>query len=979
VIQFKGAFSRLEKQEIHMKKEIARILLLLGVAGCAARGVQAGQYLVVTRSSAGAWSFQDVESLTVNGKEKVRSTLLSEGSGTAWDSKSVNRLAEAHISSFGIVRRTPEGEVLGRTGDSDNWQRLLPEGTNAKAADTAAHLWSGSALAVKSERKDKSASAIKLEELYAIIPTRDASASAASLAIDISLHKLPGASEPDAFRQMLDLLPSAAKAFPPSSKTIQDYLNTSMTARLKEWQDGNVPLDILDRSLQLATAADAAFPNDPILGPLSSQARTVRKALDRRVGILRALDAGKQSDAFLVAYRGFEVYDKSFPELAKARAWHLHASAVAHVETARALQQSGDYLGAIRHLLIAKWHDPKLKDADDMLEQVRLEAARLSVQKFAEKRRGIDPRSPAQVQLQRKLLLAEQQMNDGKIAEAEKTLDEAERMDKEEPRLTLLQARLSVARGDLGKALAQLDNFDGVAVTAQDFAEGEKLRASVQYTIDTSLGKKRAQAQEDLGQQRFAAALEASADGLRLDNENPDLLYYASLNACVLRHCDKAEPLLRRYLDITDSTQGSRDKRLAAMQLLQESFVLEAETKTPEAASTSWFSGAPLARGVFYDPVSLSFQPKVAHIEASDHLNIFYEWSGGQLHSVHAKHEEKQTASNIMRTAAAAAVAAGGITATAGWKTAQRETNDFFFNYYDDMQQVLKVSREKAVVKSRTIPITIPGIGIFGPFSAIGAVGALGSLASLAKMTSLAGKGGIGAISGIGATKGLSAPGSIPGLGSMGALGGMGGAANSAILSRLAGSGRMSGLSGFSSLSTGRPLAPSQKYSVLSDPEGGSSAGFLTLWNNPRLDTRLAFKMTGKRAAIGFSGNAYFHPFVWDAIHLFELDYDEQGRVLHAWELDNPSAPRLDFAWDGQRLLKVTGHDSAGAVVYSRTLNYSGDRLTGEAISGPGGASHIEYKYDKQGRMVEASANADRSLDGRSRKVFFVEEDKGKR
>jgi len=112
--------------------------------------------------------------------------------------------------------------------------------------------------------------------------------------------------------------------------------------------------------------------------------------------------------------------------------------------------------------------------------------------------------------------------------------------------------------------------------------------------------------------------------------------------------------------------------------------------------------------------------------------------------------------------------------------------------------------------------------------------------------------------------------------------------------------------------------------------------------------------MTGKRAAIGFSGNAYFHPFVWDAIHLFELDYDEQGRVLHAWELDNPGTPRLDFTWDGQRLLKVTGHDSAGAVVYSRALNYSGDRLTGEAISGPGGTSHREYKYDKQGRMVEA-------------------------
>jgi hypothetical protein len=105
-------------------------------------------------------------------------------------------------------------------------------------------------------------------------------------------------------------------------------------------------------------------------------------------------------------------------------------------------------------------------------------------------------------------------------------------------------------------------------VTAQDFAEGEKLRASVQYTIDTSIGKKRAQVQQNLDQQSFAAALEASADGLKLDNENRDLLYDAALNACVLRHCDKAEPSLRRYFDITDSTQRNRDKRLGAMQLL---------------------------------------------------------------------------------------------------------------------------------------------------------------------------------------------------------------------------------------------------------------------------------------------------------------------------------------------------------------------------------------------------------------------------
>jgi hypothetical protein len=104
-------------------------------------------------------------------------------------------------------------------------------------------------------------------------------------------------------------------------------------------------------------------------------------------------------------------------------------------------------------------------------------------------------------------------------------------------------------------------------------------------------------------------------------------------------------------------------------------------------------------------------------------------------------------------------------------------------------------------------------------------------------------------------------------------------------LSGMTGMGGMPGVGGLGGLSAMRQFTPSRNYSINADPQGGSTNGFLTLWNNPRLDTRLAHLATGKRVAVGFSGNRYFHPFVWDAIHMFELDYDEQGRVSHAWEL----------------------------------------------------------------------------------------------
>ena len=92
--------------------------------------------------------------------------------------------------------------------------------------------------------------------------------------------------------------------------------------------------------------------------------------------------------------------------------------------------------------------------------------------------------------------------------------------------------------------------------------------------------------------------------------------------------------------------------------------------------------------------MSLAFQPKVARVEASEHVNVTYEWSKNQLQSVHTKYEDKKTGSNIMKLAVAGAAASQGIGSTVGWRTSDKETNDFYFSYYDDTPQILKVSRD---------------------------------------------------------------------------------------------------------------------------------------------------------------------------------------------------------------------------------------------------------------------------------------------
>ncbi len=531
--------------------------------------VSAAECLIVKHAADGSWSFQPAETVLVNGKEKLRSAAIAAaGTPASWDSKALGHLAETRMLEFSVVRRQADGSLVARAGSE--WKLLLPENLKSKTSATAAQLWKDSVIEFRQDRKEKNGTAIRPEELYAIVPGADPGAAAAALATDIAWHALPGGSGDAAFRQMISLLPQAAKSFSSGAPaaTMRSFLSTTMSERLRIWREGDAEITVLDEAGALADASQAAFPADAGLTTLRSEVRTRRQWLDRKVAILRALDAGKQADPFLIAYRDFEPFDRSFAALSKARLAHLNSSAAAHLETARQLQKGGDYAGAIRHLLIARWRNPKLAGVDDMLEQARLEAARISSQKIAEARGAIDPRSPARVQLQRKLLMVDQYISDGKQDEAEKALAEAEAIDPGEPRLAVMYAQLAVSRGELGRALALLDNYAGNAPTPQELADGEKLRASVLYSIDKERAKTGTELTGAFDQQRFSAALGAAANGLKIDNESPEFLYQAGINACILRNCDRTVPLLRRYLDVTDSTLADRRQRIMAIRLL---------------------------------------------------------------------------------------------------------------------------------------------------------------------------------------------------------------------------------------------------------------------------------------------------------------------------------------------------------------------------------------------------------------------------
>jgi YD repeat-containing protein len=173
------------------------------------------------------------------------------------------------------------------------------------------------------------------------------------------------------------------------------------------------------------------------------------------------------------------------------------------------------------------------------------------------------------------------------------------------------------------------------------------------------------------------------------------------------------------------------------------------------------------------------------------------------------------------------------------------------------------------------------------------------------------------------------------------------------------------------SMANGVYVAPNSASVHEQDEEShDSSQGFLTLINNPKIDPVAVQQGLARRITTGFSGNSFFNPFVWDGIHIFDLIYDNQGRVVQALEHRKGAIP-LRFTWNGDLLQKVVQRSGANEF-YSRSLQYADGRLVSERIRFANRESQINYQYDAQGRLTAAECGTDPSLDGRSRRVVFL-------
>jgi hypothetical protein len=119
--------------------------------------------------------------------------------------------------------------------------------------------------------------------------------------------------------------------------------------------------------------------------------------------------------------------------------------------------------------------------------------------------------------------------------------------------------------------------------------------------------------------------------------------------------------------------------------------------------------------------------------------------------------------------------------------------------------------------------------------------------------------------------------------------------------------------------------------------------------NSPDIDPLLASRFTGKNVTRGWAGNPFFHPFLLNDVYLFDLVYDDLGRIKEAIpvppDATHPASPfseALTFTWDGasNRLHSISG------VRYRREMFYDHNgRIMEEKITHPLGKGHIQYKY----------------------------------
>jgi hypothetical protein len=594
--------------------------LLIPLALGASSATPVAHAILILHPADGSWRIQEADRIVFNGKDKLRAAAANASNVRPDEYKKFEPIT---ILQAGVIRKHAGGFLVRK--HENVWQPILPDGLGLKQSTSLAAVWSSATVAVQQDKKAKSLTPIAVADLFAELPGADRDRAIADFLLDASDFRGVGEDgEAAAFEERMSLLAGVAPtlAGAPAAR-VRQWLLSEMQSIDRKLSAGSAHIVDLNRGLQYAAVSDQAYPNDEAQKAARGSLRDKKTELDRRVAILKALAAGELWDPLIEKYGDFERWDNSFEDIRKLWQAAFERSAAEHKAKANS-QLSKLPCQARQELETVLKLNPGDKEARTLLDDAISECENLGGHSCGKTE---DPKSAEYRTVGRFLDAAESYANIGRFEEAEEQLKFAEARAKDSPRVLLARAGLFEAGKKPLKALDVLDRYMRCAA-GPDADKGEKLRTDIKIQLerdkkDLKEAVAKAEAAGD-----FVDALKRLNEAAALDDGDPDVLLRAGIESAINRRYTDAERFLNQYLRLPASTTGS--KRSDVINLVPQMKPAAAE---PDGVR-NWFSGYKSPPGLFYCPISLAPNARIAEVRGSRKLTANWQWSEGRLASV---------------------------------------------------------------------------------------------------------------------------------------------------------------------------------------------------------------------------------------------------------------------------------------------------------------------------------------------------------
>ncbi len=583
--------------------------------------------VLVSRSDKGL-EFTNAATVSIHGKNKV----VSLGRRAKIEGP-IGKLPSTKLG--GTLLMDKDSSVIALY-ESGNVEYILPQGLPKNTPSDPAAIWRASPVTYKTSTSDKSGTDLPVEKFVAFL-AEGVEELAKLCTDDKALELIAGKGK--AFPAQVELLSAVVKAYPaePAVAPLERYVEDAMRRRYDQFESGTAGVDILNEGLKFSELSLAAYPARPEQERLRKALADRKAWLNRRIAILRAFEASEQWDTFLLAERDFERYERAYPDMLKKHTQALKQSVEFHKKAATARLADAEYGAAFREFRAATFRQP----SDSVLQEEARQAWTEYSRRVAIDRQGKRERlnTGQHDAVERYLFFADQNKQSKGLEEALKNVIDAESILKKSlPPNTVAPESLKVlykkadilgSQGKVSEALTILDEYDQNAID-EERQPANQLRNQLLFQLDKSLKDVTAQVQKNWSESNFHRARELSLQGLHVKSDDPELLFNAGMTSLITRHPKEGRAYLTKYLEVSNTLDANADQRLRARRLLPGIL----DESASEAGDPNWLSGKKLAKGIFYCPISLAFQPRVERIDASNKMQVGFEWNGDRLKSI---------------------------------------------------------------------------------------------------------------------------------------------------------------------------------------------------------------------------------------------------------------------------------------------------------------------------------------------------------